>query len=193
MKSSKTTYLFLVALFFSFMSGCSSNNASTTSPVQGTNLSIDEMLNCSGNALGSDFSGTYEIATSKSTFIGNCPADIVKQADFFVNLALSEEEIAEIIENGYPSSSGSLSIVQTDGTIIFKNVGDDENDIDGCVYTDGSFVVAHSYGYEDEDNYYVSIHQGTITGSHITSEFQSTLKAASTIDCTFQFTYEGDK
>lgn len=104
-----------------------------------------------GNAQGNSFSGQYIMNSTGIKYGADCKADFVKTTDFFINSALSEDEISKIIQNGgSPNSSGDFIIQQEDGKIIFVGAGDDSTDISGAINGDGSFeIVSGSFISKD--------------------------------------------
>lgn len=194
---SKKISVIVIFLLVGFLVGCgglddSGQNSSENNLEFNSEAEYNLVVECSGNASGTDFSGIYDFSQGPSTFSGNCPASEVKKADFYVNMTLSESEIEDVIKEGYPESSFTKQVVQKNGVIVFKGAGDDNSDLSGCLNSDGSFTISDPKGFLDADHYWTSLYEGIISNTTMNGEFKARLKFEPDINCLFSSSFSAE-
>jgi hypothetical protein len=96
-----------------------------------------------GSANGTAFSGSYSVTFDQGRFVGpDCSAEFVLEYDLAINMGLPLEEVESIVREGYPPSQGTFDLVQEDGRLTIRDIGDDGDDVGGWIDEDGTFLVA---------------------------------------------------
>ena len=121
---------------------------------------LSEAKALTGDATGTDASGGYDLELTELQFSKTCTTDMVIENDFYIDLGLSEVQIATIISNGYSDASAKIRLTQKDGQITFRDVGIDFEDATGPFYADGDFQAVDGV-YFDFGQYVIAI-KGTI-------------------------------
>lgn len=158
--------------------------------------SFDEELNREGDASGSGYSGAYDVLVQDITYSSDCEASFVEAYDFAIDTSLDEVDIEYILENGSEDQFLTLEVVQEDGLLIVEDLGDDEEDLTGAVYADGSFRIVFG-SYDDENNYSWSDYQGVFNDDDtVEGTFESQIHVEDyepSGSCTVAATFTGDK
>lgn len=120
MKMRKT--LIAITLLCLNISACQQPSTSDTNSTQSSeSIDVNEMpittpeefknaTSKTGNAQGNTFSREYIIESTGMKYGSNCKSDFVKATDFFINKALSEDEITNDIQNGGDPKPGFLTL-----------------------------------------------------------------------------------
>jgi len=127
-----------------------------------------------GDALGSDYTGTYTVYFDGITYSEDCDASFVLDADFYIDSTLTVEEAADVLVNGEEASEASIALTQTDGYFVWDDLSADGADYAGDIYSEGSFEFFDG-DYVDENNYWYVVLQGSTNGVHVTGELIATI------------------
>ncbi|MCP5464555.1 MAG: hypothetical protein H7A33_05990 [Deltaproteobacteria bacterium] len=153
---------------------------------------FESVVSETGSATGSTYSGVYSVTMGSMTFGDECDATFVNQTDFFVGSDLDTSEIADILENGSEQVALTVTVTQSNGSIIFDFDDDSEFNMSGSIDDDGTFTL-FAYKYTDETNYQYQMLEGSFTTSDSTSIFNATMTAKITLDGeTITNAYAGD-
>lgn len=156
---------------------------------------FNEATSEEGDAEGNEFSGSYSITTGGLAYSDDCTVEFVLAYDFAIDSSLSEAEVEAIIDDGQDPVTFTQDVEQRDGILVFFDAGDDDEDIQGPVNSDGSFRVIDG-AYIDDDNFELLVWEGTIDGNFVSGTYTTTLHIENlgvTGSCTASTTFSGQK
>ena len=139
---------------------------------------FEDNQTANGDATGNTFSGAYTVSYSTMIFSSDCDATFLSQTGFEVSGLMSTEEISDLITNGKTISDKSVSITQTDASLIWEDSTSAE-DFSGVINSDGSFTLFDGT-YVNEKNYFYTFIEGSFDSA--ASTFTGTLTSKIELD-----------